>query len=362
MDESKLQRSLSSHAPLRRKPSTMLRRMLEWLPADTPLWGDDAPVAQLERRVAELLGKPKALFFPSGTMAQQVALRIHAERTGRPTFTAHPLNHLDLWEQRGYAAVHGLRFQPAGDELRLLRTDDLHAVKEPVSTLLIELPQREIGGVLPTWDDLNAQVAWAKERGAAAHLDGARLWEAQPFYDRPHAEIAGLFDTVYVSLYKGLEGVRGAVLAGDTDTIDEAAIWRHRLGGAIPDAWPLAVAAMLGMDEVLPKMTAFRDHAVAIAAALTARGTVTTLPDPPQTPMMHVLLPVPEEVAEQARDELFEETGTFLFSKARDESVPGRSRFELSVGDNALAFTPDEVASLVDDVVARARRLLSPSD
>jgi threonine aldolase len=332
----------------------MMTRMLEWLPADITLWGDDAPVAQLERRVADLLGKPKALFFPSGTMAQQVALRIHAERTGRPTFTAHPLNHLDLWEQRGYAAVHGLRFQPAGDELRLLTTDDLHEVREPVSALLIELPQREIGGVLPTWDDLNAQVNWAKERGAAAHMDGARIWEAQPFYDRPHAEIAALFDTVYVSLYKGLEGVRGAVLAGDADTVDEAAIWRHRLGGAIPDAWPLAVAALLGMDEVLPKMAAFRDHAVAVAAAVTQKGTASVLPDPPQTPMMHVLLPVPARAAEQARDAILDETGVFLFPKARDESVPGRSRIEISVGDNAMAFTPDEVASLIEDLVRRA--------
>jgi threonine aldolase len=352
VDETRIVRSLFSHAPLRRRPVVMLRRMLDWMPAETSLRGDDAPVAQLERRVADLLGKPKALFFPSGTMAQQVALRIHAERLGRPTFTGHPLNHLDLWEQRGYSVVHGLRFQPAGDELRLLTTEDLDAVTEPVSALLIELPQREIGGVLPTWDDLNAQVRWAGDRGAAAHLDGARLWEAQPFYDRPHAEIAALFDTVYVSLYKGLEGVRGAVLAGEADVIDEASVWRQRLGGAIPDAWPLAVAALLGMDEVLPRMAAFRDHAVAIAAAL--KGIAGVLPDPPQTPMMHVLLPVSAQAAEQARDAILDETGVLLFPKARAETVPGRSRFEVSVSDNAMEFTPDEVAALVEDLVRRA--------
>jgi threonine aldolase len=332
----------------------MLRRMLDALPPDVELWGDNAPVARLERRLADLLGKPAALFFPSGTMAQQVALRIHAERTGRPTFTGHPLNHLDLWEQRGYSVVHGLRFQPAGDELRLLATDDLDAVGEPVSALLIELPQREIGGVLPTWDDLTAQVAWAKHRGAAAHLDGARLWEAQPFYDRPHAEIAALFDTVYVSLYKGLEGVRGAVLAGERDVIAEASVWRHRLGGAIPDAWPLALAALLGMDEVLPRMADFRDHAVAIAAAITADGIASVLPDPPQTPMMHVLLPIAAPAANQARDAILDETGVLLFSRAGAESVPGRSRFEVSVSENAMAFTPDEVASLIADLVRRA--------
>lgn len=355
--EDEIQRSLTSYAPLRRRPAVMLRRMLDWLPADTPIWGDDAPVAQLERRLAGLLGKPKALFFPSGTMAQQVALRIHAERTGRPTFTAHPLNHLDMWEQRGYAAVHGLRYHPAGNGDRLLTLEDLQAVREPVAALLIELPPRGIGGVLPTWADLTAQVAWAKERGAAAHMDGARLWEAQTYYDRPHAEIAALFDTVYVSLYKGLEGVRGAVLAGDEDTIEEAAVWRLRLGGAIPDAWPLAVAALLGMDEVLPQMAAFRDHALAIAAAINAGGVASVLPDPPQTPMMHVVLPVPAQAAGQARDDLLADTGVYLFLYAKDESVPDRCRFEISVSDNAMAFTPAEVAALIDQLVERAKRV-----
>ncbi len=353
--EQDIRRSLVSHSPLRRAPEVMLRRMLDWLPPGMPLWGDDAPVAQLERRLADLLGKPTALFFPSGTMAQQVALRIHAERTGRPTFTAHRTNHLDLWEQRGYAVVHGLRYQPAGDAHQPLTRADLDDVREPVGALLIELPQREIGGVLPTWDELTAQVAWARDRGAAAHLDGARLWESQPFYDRPHAEIAGLFDTVYVSLYKGLEGVRGAVLAGPEDVIAEADIWRQRLGGAIPDAWPLAVAAMLGLDEVLPRMAAFRDHAVAIAAALTAGGVADVLPDPPQTPMFHARLPVPAAAAEAASRELLAEQGIHLFTRARPESWPDRCRLEVTVGENAMEFSPDEVAALMSDVVARAR-------
>lgn len=356
MVEQDIQRSLVAHAPTRRRPHTMLRRMLDRVSPDAELHGPDAPVARLEERLAELLGKPRALFFPTGTMAQQVALRIHAERTGRPTFTAHPTNHLDLWEQRGYAAVHGLRYQPAGAGDRLLTLDDLQHVAEPVSALLIELPQREIGGFLPTWDDLNAQVAWARDRGAAAHLDGARLWEAQPFYNRPHAEIAALFDTVYVSLYKGLEGVRGAVLAGDEDTIGQADVWRQRLGGALPDAWPFAVAAMIGLDDILPRMPAFRDHAVAIAKALTAGDVATVVPDPPQTPLFHVLLPVDAEAATAARDELIAEQGVQVFSRAKAESVPGRCRFELTISENAMEFRPDEVVELIDELVRRALR------
>ncbi|MFL6120981.1 threonine aldolase family protein [Actinophytocola sp.] len=327
--------------------------MLDRVAPDTPLFGPDAPMARLETRLSELLGKPRALFFPSGTMAQQVALRIHAERIGRGTFTAHLTNHLDKWEQRGYAAVHGLRYHPAGAAERLLTLDDLQQVTEPVSTLLIELPQREIGGFLPSWEDLNAQVRWARERGAAVHLDGARLWEAQPYYDRPHAEIAALFDTVYVSLYKGLEGVRGAVLAGDEDTIGHAEVWRQRLGGAIPDAWPLAVAALIGLDDVLPRMPAFRDHAVAIAEALTVGG-ISVVPATPQTPLFHILLPVDAAAATRARDELIAERGVQVFSRAQPESVPGRCRFEITVGENAMEFEPHEVVELIDELVRRA--------
>jgi threonine aldolase len=356
VNEQDIRRSLVLHSPLRRRPHTMLRRMLDWLPPDTPLYGPDAPVARLEARLAELLGKPRALFFPSGTMAQQVAMRIHAERTGRLTFTAHPANHLDKWEQRGYAAVHGLRYHPAGDVLRALTLEDLQQVREPVAALLIELPQREIGGPLPTWDELNAQVNWARDRGAAAHLDGARLWEAQPFYDRPHAEIAGLFDTVYVSLYKGLEGVRGAVLASDDETIGHAEVWRQRLGGALPDAWPFAVAAMIGLDEVLPRMSAFRDHAVAIVKAITERGVATVVPDPPVTPMFHVLLPVDAKAATAAADELIAEQGVQVCGRVHAEVVPNWCRFEVTVGENAMEFAPEEVAELIDELVRRALR------
>jgi threonine aldolase len=351
-----IRRSLVAHAPLRRRPHVMLRRMLDRMPPDTELYGPEAPVAQLERRLAELLGKPRALFFPSGTMAQQVALRIHAERTGRLTFTAHPTNHLDLWEMHGYSAVHGLRYLPAGDAVRPLTLDDLNEVTEPVAALLIELPQREIGGFLPSWDELGEQVRWARDRGAAAHLDGARLWETQPFYDRPHAEIAGLFDTVYVSLYKGIEGVRGAVLAGDDDIIGQAEVWRQRLGGALPDAWPLAVAAMIGLDDIMPRMGAFRDHAVAVAKAINTAGVATVVPDPPQTALFHVLLPVDAAAAVTARDELLEEQGVQVFSYARDESVPGRCRFEVTISENAMEFTPGEVAELIDELVRRALR------
>jgi len=204
-------------------------------------YGSGERIERLERRVAELLGHEAAVFMPSGTMAQQIALRIWSDRRGIETVAFHPTCHLELHEEKGYERLHGLHGKLVGDPNRLITLDDLEALREPLAGLLLELPQREIGGLLPTWDDLREQVTWAREREIALHMDGARLWEAQPFYDRPHAEIAALFDSVYVSFYKGLGGMAGAALAGDAALVAEARVWQRRHGATssrcIPSSW-----------------------------------------------------------------------------------------------------------------------------
>ncbi|MBF9129886.1 threonine aldolase [Plantactinospora sp. S1510] len=349
-----IRRSLFLHSPIHRMPRAVLRQLLDQVDEETPPGGPDGPVARLERRIGELLGTESALFFPTGTMAQQVALRIHAQRRGRLGFAAHPQSHLDVWEGQGYNAVHGLRFHPAGDRYQLMTDADLAVIGEPLAAVVWELPQRDIGGQLPEWTDLCAQVTGVRARGAAAHLDGARIWEAQTYYGRPFAEIAGLFDTVYVSLYKALLGVRGAVLAGDAATVAEAAVWRTRLGGNIHDAWPLALAALAGLDRQLPRMPAFRDHAVAIATAINADGAAFAWPDPPQTPLFHVHLAAPRAAVERAGAEMIAEHGTQLFPRVRTGSDPRRSSFEVTVGEQAMAFAPDEVVTLLHELLDRA--------
>jgi threonine aldolase len=345
-----IRRSLSNHSSSRRSPHEVLRRLAERI---TPRTQPQDPVLELEERVAGLLGKQRALFFPSGTMAQQTALRVHAERTGRHAFAGHPQTHLHVWENQGYSAVHGLRFHPAGDRHALLTLDDLKAVGEPLAAVVIELPQRDIGAQLPAFEDLEAQTRWARDGGAAVHCDGARLWEAQTGYDATLSDIAGLFDTVYVSLYKGLDGVRGAVLAGDAETIEHAAVWRRRLGGAIVDAWPLAAIALMGMDESLPRMAEFKAHAQALAAAINDDGFAHTTPEVPVTPIFHVQLPMSRESAQRAAQNLLEDTGIKLFLYARSNPDPRRCTFEVSVGLSSLEFTPREVAELIRGLPSR---------
>lgn len=337
----------------------LARAQLERLVAAVPdderidLYGGGERIERLEARVAELLGKEGAVFMPSGTMAQPIALRIWAERNGTRTVAFHPTCHLELHEQKGYQLLHGLHGKLVGDPNNLLVLDDLEAVHEPVAALLLELPQRELGGRLPEWDDLGAQTGWARERGIALHMDGARLWEAGPFYERPYEEIAALFDTVYVSFYKGLGGLGGAALAGPQDLVDEARVWQRRHGGNLVTLMPYVVSAELGLDEELPRMPRYLAKARSLATALTGLADVEVVPDPPQTPMMHVLLRGDRERLIGAALDVAEERGVYLFGNLSPTTSPSWHRFEVPVGTATLELADDEVRALLAEVLDR---------
>src|SRR4051812_46224704 len=273
-----------------RDPAETFLALAEKAGARLDVYGGGESVQRLETRVAELLGKEAAALFPSGTMAQQIALRILCERSGCFAVGFHPQCHLDVHEERGYAHIHGLQARPIGNRDRLIERADLESVGEPLGALLLELPQRDLGGQLPAWRALRAQAAWARANGVALHLDGARLWQCRPFYRRPLSEIAALFDTVYVSLYKDLDGLGGSVLAGPEDVIAEARIWRVRHGGRLSWLEAGAVWAGRGLDELLPRMPSFGRKAKEFGTALARIDGIDVAPDPPQVAMLHVFV------------------------------------------------------------------------
>jgi threonine aldolase len=310
------------------------------------VYGAGGAVTALEVRVQELLGKPAAVFMPSGTMAQQIALRVHADRTGRRVVAFHPTCHLELHEDKAYQRLHGLVGRPVGDAHELMTAENLAAVKEPLAAVVFELPQREIGGLLPSWQDLRTQTAAVRETGAAVHLDGARLWECTAFYGKQLHEIAALFDSVYVSFYKGLGGLAGCCLAGDENLVAEAREWRSRHGGTLYAMWPYAAAGLVGLRDRLPQMARYVEHARAIATALGAIDGVEVLPDPPQTPMMHLHLRTDADTYRAGALRLVTEDKLWVGLRSAPAELPGWRRVELTIGDATLAFTPDEVAAI----------------
>jgi threonine aldolase len=326
--------------------------LLATIPPGTEIdyYGIGGVVTELEEEVASLLGKEAALFLPTGTMAQQATLRVHADRRSSRTVAFHPTCHMETNEERGYERLHGLFAVPVGPREGPLSSASLAQVHEPIAALLLELPQRSLGGTLPFWKELVGQVAWARDRGAAVHLDGARLWDASPFYKAKHrkslTDVAGLFDTVYVSFYKGLGGIAGCCVAGDTDVIEELSVWRTRHGGRAFGLWPYAASALSALRTRLPRMPSYYRHSLAIADAVRGLPGVEVLPDPVQSPMMHLRFSVDLESLRERVVEIARAEKVWTFARPWVSLGPRLQEFELHVGDATLELSPEEIRDL----------------
>jgi threonine aldolase len=336
-------------------------QLLATIPPGTAIdyYGIGGVVTELEQEVASLLGKDAALFLPTGTMAQQATLRVHADRRSSRSVAFHPACHMETNEERGYERLHGLFGVPVGPRDEPLSSASLAQVHEPIAALLLELPQRSLGGTLPSWKELVAQVAWARDRGAAVHLDGARVWDASPFYRARHrkslTDVAGLFDTVYVSFYKGLGGIAGCCVAGDTDVIEELSVWRTRHGGRAFGLWPYAASALSALRTRLPRMPSYYRHSLAIADAVRGLPGVEVLPDPVQSPMMHLRFSVDLESLRERVIEIARVEKVWTFARPWVSLGPRLQEFEVHVGDATLELSPQEIRDLFARLVATSR-------
>ncbi|MFD8222588.1 threonine aldolase family protein [Streptomyces massasporeus] len=319
----------------------------------------DGVVEALETKVAGLLGTEAAVFFPTGTMAQQVALRCWAGRTGNPTVALHALSHPEVHERNAFSEVGGLRPVRLTGEPRMPTAAEVRDFEEPFGALMLELPLRDAGFVLPTWEELTEVVEAARERDAVVHFDGARLWESTVHFGRPLEEIAGLADSVYVSFYKSLEGFGGAALAGPKELVEEARAWRHRYGGMVFQQFPTALSALIGLERQLPRLPEYVAHARVVAAALregfAAAGVpwARVHPEVPHTHDFQVWLPYEPEVLAEAAVRTAEETGVVLFGGAWDRGGPGLALTEVHVRADGLEWTAEDVKAAVAEFTAR---------
>lgn len=327
-------------------PATTLRRLADAAEAldDPDAWdryGEHGPVAALERRVADLLGTPAAAMFPSGVMAQQAMLRVWCDAAGTRRIAAPALCHPIQHEDDGPRLLHGFEFALLTDGPTVPQVEHLASVRGPLAAVLLELPLRNAGYLLPTWDELVAFARACRERGVPLHLDGARIWESAPHLGHSPAQIAALADSVYVSLYKGLGGLSGAVVAGPEDEVAQARVWRTRMGGTLFSLMPFAVAALRGLDRELPRMAEYHERAVLLAQRLEEAG-IRVTPQPPHTTAFRIH--VEREVADldERRVVAMEHEHLRASPPWSASATPGWSWTELTVGPATMEWDVDE--------------------
>lgn len=322
---------------------------------DTEYFGSGGATAFLERKTADIFGKEAALWCPTGTMAQGIAAQIYARKTGNNRLLLHPTSHLLLHENDGYQHAHHLEALQIGNWDGAVTSDLLD---EGAACAFVELPQRHNGGLLPSWKQLITLKKRADDLGLALHLDGARIWSCRPFYNnRSYADIADGFSSAYVSLYKDIGAIGGAVLLGDKDFISEAEVWRSRLGGLMIEPWPMVCDALRLLDRRLDQMPAFVSHARDLAVRLQQLDHIRLEPEIPHVNMFHMRLPCSAQKAEAARDAAARETGIWLASRFWDYEDADQCSMEVTIGEKALAVPVDELIDAVEILAERCTAL-----
>ncbi len=322
-------------------------------------YGEGAMIEAFEAKIAALTGMDAAVYMPSGIMAQLIALRVWAEETGVAHVGMHPTSHLELHEERGYARLHRLDASLLGHKDRPLRAVDLENCPERLAALLVELPAREIGGQLPAWEELEALGALARSRGIRMHMDGARLWEASAAYT-PHtlADICMPFDSVYVSFYKGIGALSGAMLLGPAEFVRAARVWRRRHGGTVVQLHPAAASAAMRFDAALGRMPAYLARARTFARELAAIPGFAIQPSPIQVNLFHLHIAGRPEALVAARDRIATDTGIWLASRFMASSTPGHALTEIYVGENLLAVDDTTVLPLFARLLDQSRAVM----
>jgi threonine aldolase len=311
-------------------------------------YGERGAVQRLEAEVTALLGAEAAAFFPSGVMAQQAALRIHTDRAASRRVAMPDLSHLLVHEEDGPRVLHDLEisFLTRGFEAPAAR--HVEAIPGRVGAVLVELPLRDAGCLLPAWDDLVALSEACRARGVALHFDGARIWESQPWFDRALPDIAALADSLYVSFYKGLGGLAGAALLGPAGFVQEARLWRRRLGGTIYRTTAEAVSALLGLRDRLPIVADVVAWAGAFAAELPSY--ITVQPGVPHTNQFKLYAAGESDIVNQGVLTLIEKRH-IGFPAWQATRQPGRISTEVIVTGAALGLDAAEMAALFSSAI-----------
>jgi threonine aldolase len=285
------------------RPTDEMRAAMAGAEVGDDVYGEDPTVNALEAEVAELLGHEAGLFVPTGSMGNQLGLRLLA-KPGEE-IVCDVVAHIARAELGAAAAFSGITFRTWHSDRGLLDVEAVRGLIAPdggpylVSTkaIAIENTHNFGGGTVQPADQVAAVVALARETGLALHLDGARLWNAHVATGISLPELAAPFDTVSVCLSKGLGAPVGSVLVSSADRIAEARVWRKRYGGGMRQVGILAAAGRYALAHNIDRLADDHVRAARLAEALGA--------DPGSAPTNIVVVHADDAatVAAKAREE-----------------------------------------------------------
>ena len=271
------------------------------------VWGDDPTVKQLEAVVAELLGKEAAMFVPSGTMGNQVAVKVHTVPGDEVILEAG--SHVFNYESGAASALSGVQLRTLTGHRGILSADQVVAAirqgydwETPSRLVCLENTHNKAGGVVYPLKQLQAVCETARANGLACHLDGARLWNASAASGIAEATYAAGFDTVNVCLSKGLGAPVGSVLAGPAPLMKKARRFRRMMGGGMRQAGILAAAGLYALEHHRDQLSLDHQKARFLAEGL-ARYTGVSI-DPAEVETNIVMFDVVDEKASVALERM----------------------------------------------------------
>ncbi|HET7636770.1 MAG TPA: GntG family PLP-dependent aldolase [Candidatus Limnocylindria bacterium] len=279
------------------RPSPAMRAAMAAAEVGDDQYGEDPSVNALQAQVAGLLGKEASLFLPSGTMANQVAIKLFTQ-PGDDVVVPWE-SHVVLHETGAAAANSGVGFTVVGsdglfdaDEVAAALKPRRHMFYPPTTLVIVENTHNRGGGRVMSPERSRAICETARDRGVASYCDGARLLNAAVALDRPPAELAAPFDLVSLSLSKGLGAPIGSMLAGSHETIERAVRYRRMLGGALRQAGILAAAGSYALEHNVERLA--DDHANARLIAERLGGTPGVTLDPTRVETNILVFGVPD--------------------------------------------------------------------
>jgi threonine aldolase len=256
------------------KPTPAMRRAMAEAEVGDDVYGEDPTIRALEERVAGLFGHEAALFVPSGTMGNQIGLRLVAEPGQEVLCDADA--HVVTYEMGAAAAIFGISTRTVVTGGGRLDVDAFVAQVRPkgdwhltsTAAIAVENTHNRGGGLVQPLDELRRLYEWSREAGVAIHLDGARIWNAHVASGVDLATYGRLADTASVCLSKGLGAPVGSVLVASAERIATARLWRKRLGGGMRQAGVLAAAGLYALEHHVERLAEDHEHARLLAKRL----------------------------------------------------------------------------------------------